>query len=59
LDYAFDNGISLIMWIGGDEIVQGVVKIKSLNEKKEYVIDRNNMIEKIRELIEANPILVA
>lgn len=35
LDFAFDNGIPLIMWIGEDEIAKGLVKVKSLSFHEE------------------------
>ena len=57
LDFAFDNGIPLIMFLGEDEIAKGVVKVKSLNERKEYLIERPQMIEKVRELMVQNPFL--
>ena len=40
LDFAFDNGIPLIMWIGEDEIANGLVKVKSLSAHEEYFIER-------------------
>ena len=51
LDFAFDNGIPLVMWIGEDEIAQGLVKVKSLSFHEEYFIQRSQMIEKVRELM--------
>ena len=44
MDFAFDNGIPLIMFLGEDEIAKGIVKVKSLNERKEYIIERPQMI---------------
>lgn len=58
LDYAFDNGIPLILWIGEDEVAKGVVKVKSLSFREEVFIDRVNLIEKVKELIEENPVLL-
>ena len=58
LDFAFDNGIPLIMWIGEDEIANGLVKVKSLSAHEEYFIERPQMIDRVRELIELNPVLM-
>ena len=38
IDFAFDNGIPLIMWIGEDEIAKNLVKVKSLSFHEEYFI---------------------
>lgn len=51
LDFAFDNAIPLIMWIGEDEIVNGKVKVKSLSFHEEYFIERPQMIDRVKELI--------
>lgn len=58
-DYAFENGIPLIMWIGEDEIAQGVVKIKSLSYKEETIVQRSNLIESVKDLIQKNPVLLS
>ena len=58
IQYALDNGIPLILWIGEDEVAQGVVKVKSLNQHEEFVLKRDEMIPKIKELIAANPELL-
>lgn len=58
LDFAFDNGIPLIMWIGEDEISRGVVKVKSLSFHEEYFINRTEMVAKVKELIALNPCLM-
>lgn len=59
IDFAFDNGIPLIMWIGEDEIAKGLVKVKSLNYHEEYFIERPQMVEKVSELIQKNPFLMS
>lgn len=56
--YAFDNGIPLILIIGEQEIKDGVYKIKSLNENKEHEVKSEDLIQKVKELIEANPVLL-
>ncbi len=58
LDFAFDNGIPLIMWIGEDEIAKGQVKVKSLSAHEEYFIERSEMIVRVSELIALNPVLM-
>ena len=59
IDFAFDNGIPLIMWIGEDEIAKGLVKVKSLSYHEEYFIERSQMIEKVKELMVQNPYLLS
>lgn len=59
IEFALENGIPLILWIGEDEVAKGVVKVKSLNHKDEEFIERANMIERILELIKANPVLLS
>jgi histidyl-tRNA synthetase len=58
VQYALDNGIPLILWIGEDEIAQGKVKVKSLNYHNEVFINRLDLIPKVRELIRQNPTLL-
>jgi len=54
-----DTGIPLILWIGEDEVSKGVVKVKSLNHHEEYIINRSELIEKVKELVIANPVLLS
>lgn len=56
--YAFDNGIPLILILGEQEMADGIYKIKSLNENKEYEVKKDQLIERVRELIAANPVLL-
>lgn len=56
---AFDNGIPLILIIGEQEIVKGVYKVRSLNEKEEYEFKKEELVAGVKKLIEANPILLA
>ena len=46
------------MWIGEDEVKQGIVKVKSLSKHEEFVINRSVLAEEVRELVKANPILL-
>lgn len=57
--YAFDNGIPLILIIGEQEIVQGIYKVKALNENKEYEFKSSELISGVQNLIKANPILLS
>jgi histidyl-tRNA synthetase len=49
IEYAFDNGIPLVLWIGEDEIAKGVVKIKSLSFHEEVFVERKDLVEKVKE----------
>jgi len=57
--FAFDNGVPLIMIIGEQEILDGIYKIKSLNENKEYECKYDEIVSKVQELIAMNPVLLA
>ena len=46
------------MWIGENEVQQGIVKVKSLSKKEEYEIKREDLVDRVRELVEANPVLL-
>lgn len=59
LDYAFDNGIPLVIWLGEDEVKRGVVKVKSLNKHEEYELKREELVEKIGNIInDGNAVLL-
>lgn len=47
IQYALDNGIPLILWIGDDEVSKGLVKVKSLNQHEEFMLKREEMIPRI------------
>jgi len=57
--FAFDNGVPLLLIIGEQEIANGIYKIKSLNENKEIEVKKEELVEKVKELIEQNPVLLA
>lgn len=59
LDYAFDNGIPLVMWIGEDEVARGVVKVKSLSHHTEVVVQRTELVEQVKKLVAENPVLLS
>lgn len=61
LDFAFDNGIPLVLWIGETEVEQGFVKIKSLNKHEEYHVTREELREgtRLRQIIaDGNDVLL-
>ena len=49
----------MILIIGEQEIQDGIYKIKSLNENKEYEVKKEDLVEKMNELIAQNPTLLA
>ena len=58
LEYSLKTGIPLIMFLGEDEIKDGVVKIKELNTEKETFVERKNMIKEVKKFIQKNPVLL-
>ena len=61
LEFALENGIPLILWLGETEVEQGIVKIKSLNKKEEYILSRAELAEgsRLKEIIaDGNTILL-
>lgn len=58
VQYALDNGIPLILWIGEEEVASGKVKVKSLNYHEEVFINRSELIPEVRKLIRKNPTLL-
>ena len=59
IQFALDTGVPLILWLGEDEIKKGVVKVKCLNLKEEFLIERENMVQRVQELIKMNPVLLS
>lgn len=57
METALERGIPLVMFIGGDELTKGIVKIRILNEDREIEISRREMVERVSELISQNPFL--
>lgn len=53
MEFALENGIPLILFLGESEVEQGIVKIKSLNKHEEYTLTRQELAEgsKLREII--------
>lgn len=58
-DYCFDSGIPLVAFIGGNELEKGVVNVKILNTKEQIEVPRTEFVQKVKELIEAHPVLIA
>lgn len=59
MEYTLEHGIPLILWLGESEVQEGVVKIKSLSKHEEYVLKREELKERIAEIVRDNPILLA
>jgi len=57
-EYVFSNGIPLVLIIGEDELEQGHYKIKVLNENKEYEIKVEELVEKVKEFVKKNHVLL-
>ena len=51
LSYALDNQIPIIIWIGEDEIKEGVVTIKELSSKSESKVLRAEMIYRLTKIL--------
>lgn len=45
MEYALLNGIPLILFLGENEIKDGIVKVKSLSKKEEYLIKRDEFLD--------------
>jgi histidyl-tRNA synthetase len=51
MDFALDNGIPLILWLGEDEMAKGIVKIKDMIKREEVEVPRENMLQEVQRLI--------
>eukprot|EP00455_Lapot_gusevi_P038634 TRINITY_DN4331_c0_g1_i4.p1 TRINITY_DN4331_c0_g1~~TRINITY_DN4331_c0_g1_i4.p1 ORF type:complete len:148 (-),score=78.16 TRINITY_DN4331_c0_g1_i4:67-480(-) len=47
IQYALESGIPFMLIIGGDEIAQGIVKVKNLRAQTEVVIQRAEMVSRL------------
>lgn len=45
MDYALENSIPFILWIGEAELEQGVVKLKNMEEHSEEVVQRDQVVQ--------------
>jgi len=46
-----DDSIPLIIWVGENEMKEGIVKVKSLNKHEEILIKRSELAHRIQEII--------
>lgn len=51
LKQALENKVPFILWIGEDEIKKGELKVKCTYTKAEEVVKRENVIERLKELV--------
>jgi len=51
LSHALENEIPIMVWVGEDEVKQGLVKIKIMSSKEETMVKRPEMLAKIKETI--------
>lgn len=58
-DYAFDNGIPLILIIGESELERGVYKVRLLNENCEVEFEASKLAEYVTDLVAKHPKLLA
>lgn len=58
METALSSGIPLILFLGENEVKEGVIKIKSFNKHEEYTLKREELLTKIHEIVNDNPILL-
>ncbi len=58
MEYTLENGIPLILWLGETEVQDGVVKVKSLSKHEEYIIKREELKDRILDIVRENPVLI-
>jgi histidyl-tRNA synthetase len=51
LQYALENYIPFVLWIGEEELKNNKVKVKCLYKKEEQEVDRDQLVAKLRELL--------
>ena len=59
LEFALDNGIPLVLFIGENELKDGVVQIKELNTETQTEVQRSELIPQVKKFIEKNPVLLS
>lgn len=57
-DTALKKGIPLVLLLCEKEIQEGIYKVKSLNENKEYEFKKDELIAGVKKLMEENPVLL-
>lgn len=50
MDYVIANNIPFVMWIGENEIAEGVVKIKNMEKHDEAIVPRAEVVAKLQAL---------
>lgn len=58
-NYAFDNGIPLILIIGEQEIQEGIYKVKILNEEREVSFKVEELVAEAQKLVQQHPHLLS
>lgn len=58
LKYCLENGIPIIIWIGEDEVAEGITKVKTLNDEEQYKFKTEDLVAEILPLIQKNLILL-
>lgn len=48
IDYALENQIEMVVWIGEEEMKNGVVKVKNMGARTEEIIPRTELIEYLK-----------
>eukprot|EP00826_Nyctotherus_ovalis_P066966 TRINITY_DN9960_c0_g6_i1.p1 TRINITY_DN9960_c0_g6~~TRINITY_DN9960_c0_g6_i1.p1 ORF type:complete len:391 (-),score=127.65 TRINITY_DN9960_c0_g6_i1:141-1313(-) len=51
LSYALDNAIPFMIWVGEQEVKDGLVKLKTMSTKDEVLIPRSEFVANIKECI--------
>jgi len=51
VEYALEEGIPYIVWLGGNEIKEGVVKLKDLGGRNETVIKRTEITKHLKSIL--------
>ena len=59
LEFALENGIPLVLFIGENELKDGVVQIKELNTETQTEVQRSELIPQVKKFIEKNPVLLS
>ena len=59
LEFALENGIPLVLFIGENELKDGVVQIKELNTGTQTEVQRSELLPQVKKFIEKNPVLLS
>lgn len=58
MEYALNTGIPLILFIGDQEIADGVVAVKSFNDGEQEMIPRAELAARVAQLVIKHPVLL-